>query len=114
MQEVLSKKQKAEGGRKPSSAKLNNMIMQMRKNCNHPDLISGDFTNDVYYPDSKELIAQCGKLQLLDRLLRALKAKGHKVLIFSQVRPQTAASTSLPGLHRSLPDRNGDRMLSKG
>ncbi len=32
------------------------------------------------------LVAQCGKLQLLDRLLRELKAGGHKVLIFSQVR----------------------------
>ena len=85
LQEVLTKQQAAEGGRKVSKTKLNNMIMQMRKNCNHPDLISSAFTNDVMYPSSKELLEQSGKLQLLNRLLNKLKAKGHRVLIFSQV-----------------------------
>jgi SNF2 family DNA or RNA helicase len=32
------------------------------------------------------LIKQCGKMGLLDRLLKKLQVKGHKVLIFSQVR----------------------------
>lgn len=86
LQDALLKKQKEEGGRLPSSAKLNNMIMQLRKNCNHPDLISSAFSNEVYYPSSQELLEQCGKLQLLNRLLLRLKENGHKVLIFSQVR----------------------------
>ena len=85
VQEAMARKQKEEGGRQPSTTKLNNMIMQMRKNCNHPDLISSAFTNEVFYPSAAELVAQCGKLQLLDRLLKKLKAKGHKCLIFSQV-----------------------------
>ena len=34
---------------------------------------------------NKRLTAQCGKMQLLDRLLTRLQAGGHKVLIFSQV-----------------------------
>lgn len=85
IQEVLTKQQQAEGGRKVSKTKLNNMIMQMRKNCNHPDLISSAFTNDAMYPSSEELLEQSGKLQLLNRLLKKLKAGGHRVLIFSQV-----------------------------
>ena len=32
---------KGRGG--PSVASLNNVLMQMRKNCNHPDLITGPF-----------------------------------------------------------------------
>eukprot|EP00897_Mesotaenium_endlicherianum_P003740 jgi/Mesen1/3394/ME000192S02559 len=37
------------------------------------------------YPPVDELVGQCGKMQLLDRLLPRLKARGHKVLIFSQM-----------------------------
>lgn len=76
----------AEEGRKAPLGRLNNMLMQMRNNCNHPDLITSKFDNSPTFPPADVLIAQCGKLQLLDRLLTKLKAKGHKVLIFSQVR----------------------------
>lgn len=84
LQEILTKQQEEEGGRKVSKAKLNNMIMQMRKNCNHPDLVLSAFNNDLMYPSSEVLLGQSGKLQLLNRLLKKLKAKGHRVLIFSQ------------------------------
>ena len=83
---MLTKQQQEEGGRKVTKTKLNNIVMQMRKNCNHPDLVSSAFTNDVLYPPSDVLLEQSGKLQLLNRLLIKLKAKGHRVLIFSQVR----------------------------
>ena len=82
----------AEEGRKAPLGTLNNMLMQMRNNCNHPDLITSKFDNSPVYPPAEELVKQCGKLQLLDRLLTALKAKGHKILIFSQVGPR-------PSLH---------------
>lgn len=95
LQEVLAKEQQSQGGRKVSKTKLNNMIMQMRKNCNHPDLISSAFTNDVLYPSSDELRKQSGKLQLLDRLLKKLKAKGHRVLIFSQVKPRLVSGCAV-------------------
>jgi hypothetical protein len=39
----------------------------------------------VNYPPPEELVEQCGKMQLLDKLLKKLRAGGHKVLIFSQV-----------------------------
>lgn len=61
------------------------MLMQMRNNCNHPDLITSKFDNSPTFPPAEVLVEQSGKLQLLDRLLTALKAKGHKCLIFSQV-----------------------------
>jgi ATP-dependent DNA helicase len=65
--------------------KLNNMLMQLRKNCNHPDIITADYDQTAVYPPADELVAQAGKMQLLERLLVKLKPKGHKVLIFSQV-----------------------------
>ncbi|GLC76063.1 hypothetical protein PLESTF_001730400 [Pleodorina starrii] len=64
---------------------LNNLIMQMRKVCNHPDLIMGATSATNMYPPASELVAQCGKLALLDRLLRELRKEGHRVLIFSQM-----------------------------
>lgn len=65
-------------------ASLNNVLMQMRKNANHPDLITSAFDGSAYLPDVKELVAQCGKMKLVERILKKLEGK-HKVLIFSQV-----------------------------
>ncbi|GLI64292.1 hypothetical protein VaNZ11_007476, partial [Volvox africanus] len=64
---------------------LNNLLMQMRKVCNHPDLITGRASGSLEYPSPSELVAQCGKLALLERLLKHLRAGGHRVLIFSQM-----------------------------
>lgn len=59
--------------------------MQMRKNCNHPDLITGGYDGSTTLPSIELLLRQCGKLQFLDRLYKKLKKRGHKILIFSQV-----------------------------
>lgn len=74
-----------EGGHTAAIGKLNNVLMQMRKNCNHPDLITAPFSGSLTYPSPEEMVAQSGKMALMDRLLTRLKAGGHKVLIFSQV-----------------------------
>eukprot|EP00958_Prasinococcus_capsulatus_P005940 scaffold569_cov408-Prasinococcus_capsulatus_cf.AAC.34 len=71
--------------RKGDLRSLNNVLMQLRKICNHPDLITSQFSDEVEYPPVKTLLDQCGKLKLLHRLLLKLKEKGHKVLIFSQM-----------------------------
>jgi len=42
--------------------------------------------SDILFPAPEVLLEQCGKLQMLDRLLKELQARKHKVLIFSQVR----------------------------
>ncbi|KAH7316187.1 hypothetical protein KP509_21G081900 [Ceratopteris richardii] len=66
-------------------AVLNNTCMQLRKICNHPDLLSSQVETDIYWPPIEKLVEQCGKLKLLDRLLVHLRERGHKVLIFSQM-----------------------------
>ncbi|XP_045061836.1 chromodomain-helicase-DNA-binding protein 8-like isoform X3 [Coregonus clupeaformis] len=75
---------------------LLNTMMELRKCCNHPYLITGAEEKivaelrDVYDPMAPDfhlqaLVRSAGKLVLLDKLLPRLKAGGHKVLIFSQM-----------------------------
>ncbi|XP_042018136.1 ATP-dependent DNA helicase DDM1-like [Salvia splendens] len=64
--------------------KLNNLMVQLRKNCNHPDLLESTFDGSYLYPPVEQIVEQCGKFKLLDRLLAKLFAQKHKVLIFSQ------------------------------
>ena len=63
---------------------LLNLVMQLRKCTNHPYLFDGveDMSLD---PFGDHLIKNCGKLLLLDKLLKKLKANGSRVLIFSQM-----------------------------
>ncbi|KAF7729861.1 hypothetical protein EC973_003595 [Apophysomyces ossiformis] len=65
---------------------LQNIVMQLRKVCNHPFLFDWPIdpkTNSLVL--NNELAAQSGKVLLLDRLLTALFDRGHKVLVFSQM-----------------------------
>ena len=39
------------------------------------------------FPSADDMVKQCGKMALLDRMLPLLRNKGHKILIFSQVEP---------------------------
>ncbi|XVF15747.1 hypothetical protein REPUB_Repub09cG0182500 [Reevesia pubescens] len=64
--------------------KLNNLMIQLRKNCNHPDLLESAFDGSYFYPPVQQIVGQCGKFQLLDKLLARLFERKHKVLIFSQ------------------------------
>ncbi|CAN8251362.1 unnamed protein product [Cochlearia groenlandica] len=64
--------------------KLNNLFVQLRKNCNHPDLLVAQIDGSYLYPPVEDIVGQCGKFRLLDRLLVRLFAKNHRVLIFSQ------------------------------
>uniref|UniRef100_A0A4W4GPM8 DNA helicase n=1 Tax=Electrophorus electricus TaxID=8005 RepID=A0A4W4GPM8_ELEEL len=75
---------------------LLNTMMELRKCCNHPYLITGAEEKivmelrEVYDPSAPDfhlqaLVRSAGKLVLLDKLLPRLKAGGHKVLIFSQM-----------------------------
>ena len=65
-------------------SRLLNIVMQLRKCCNHPYLFQGaepgpPFTTDMH------LIENSGKMVLLDKLLPKLKARDSRVLIFSQM-----------------------------
>lgn len=61
-----------------------NIVMQLRKCCGHPYLFEGveDRTLD---PLGEHLVENCGKLSMVDKLLRRLKERGHRVLIFTQM-----------------------------
>ncbi|KAJ7387931.1 hypothetical protein OS493_001283 [Desmophyllum pertusum] len=68
------------------SVRMANIMMQLRKCCNHPYLIEcpvdqGTLLRKV----TEELVTSCGKMLLLDRMLPELKQRGHKVLLFSQM-----------------------------
>ena len=65
---------------------LNNLMMQMRKCCNHPYLIKFPLIPGTdFYRIDNEIVTSCGKMQLLDRMLPVLFKNNHKVLIFSQM-----------------------------
>lgn len=95
-------------GAKPNNApSLMNVMMELRKCCNHPFLVKGAeerILNDAVAklknrPDAQDspvvidhykifgeqLIKSCGKMVLMEKLLDKLFADGHKVLIFSQM-----------------------------
>ncbi|KAK8995618.1 hypothetical protein V6N11_075884 [Hibiscus sabdariffa] len=76
-------KEKVDTGR-CMKGKLNNLMIQLRKNCNHPDLLEAAFDGSYFYPPVEQIVEQCGKFKLLDRLLTQLFERKHKVLIFSQ------------------------------
>uniref|UniRef100_A0A8C6G0F1 Helicase, lymphoid specific n=1 Tax=Moschus moschiferus TaxID=68415 RepID=A0A8C6G0F1_MOSMO len=66
--------------------KLQNIMMLLRKCCNHPYLI--EYPIDPVTQEFKvdeELVTNSGKFLILDRMLPELKTRGHKVLVFSQM-----------------------------
>lgn len=71
----------------PASRGLNNVVMQLRKVCNHPYLFASQG-----YQINENIIRSSGKLELLDRMLPKLRAAGHRVLMFTQM---TAVMTIL-------------------
>lgn len=73
-------------GGKTGMRGLSNMLMQLRKLCNHPfvfesvedEMNPGRGTNDLIWRTA-------GKFELLDRMLPKFKASGHRVLMFFQM-----------------------------
>lgn len=73
-------------GGKTNMRGLSNMLMQLRKLCNHPYVFEpvedqmnpGRGTNDSIWRTA-------GKFELLDRVLPKFKATGHRVLMFFQM-----------------------------
>ncbi|NXV79035.1 CHD4 protein, partial [Atlantisia rogersi] len=64
---------------------LLNVVMDLKKCCNHPYLFpeAPKMPNGMY--DGSALIRASGKLLLLQKMLKNLKEGGHRVLIFSQM-----------------------------
>lgn len=92
VEEVVDHKAIAKHQKKVNAVKqinnlhLQNLVMQLRKVCNHPFLFDWPLDPKTAQPViSNELAAQSGKILLLDRLLTSLFDRGHKVLVFSQM-----------------------------
>uniref|UniRef100_A0A1I8J0U6 DNA helicase n=1 Tax=Macrostomum lignano TaxID=282301 RepID=A0A1I8J0U6_9PLAT len=68
---------------------LLNIMMDLKKCCNHPYLFPSaaeeapKMANGAY--EGSQLVKACGKLELLERMLKKLRDEGHRVLIFSQM-----------------------------
>ncbi|CAG8446300.1 12534_t:CDS:10 [Funneliformis mosseae] len=67
-----------------SKTRLLNIVMQLRKCCNHPYLFDGAEPGPPYTTD-EHLVDNAGKMIVLDRLLKRLNAQGSRVLLFSQM-----------------------------
>ncbi|KAK0131602.1 Lymphoid-specific helicase [Merluccius polli] len=66
--------------------KLQNILMLLKRCSNHPYLV--EYPLDPATQEFKideELVTCSGKFLILDRMLPALKKRGHKVLLFSQM-----------------------------
>ncbi|KAL3234823.1 ISWI chromatin-remodeling complex ATPase ISW2 [Nakaseomyces bracarensis] len=71
-------------GKREGKTRLLNIVMQLRKCCNHPYLFEGAEPGPPYTTD-EHLVFNAGKMIVLDKLLKRLKEKGSRVLIFSQM-----------------------------
>ncbi|PSN73459.1 hypothetical protein BS50DRAFT_568994 [Corynespora cassiicola Philippines] len=71
-------------GNKESKTRLLNIVMQLRKCCNHPYLFEGAEPGPPYTTD-EHLVYNSAKMVMLDKLLKRMKAQGSRVLIFSQM-----------------------------
>eukprot|EP00644_Phytophthora_capsici_P010688 jgi/Phyca11/504635/fgenesh2_kg.PHYCAscaffold_9_\ len=64
---------------------LRNKMMHLRKCCLHPYLFDEPLSANGDVITDENIVKNSGKLQVLDQMLKELKRKGHKVLIFSQM-----------------------------
>ncbi|CAK9146218.1 unnamed protein product [Ilex paraguariensis] len=62
---------------------LQNIVIQLRKACSHPYLFPG--IEPEPYEEGEHLVQDCGKLIILDKLLKKLHDSGHRVLLFAQM-----------------------------
>ena len=78
--EQLNSKKIKEKPRSLINIKMTNILMLLRKCCNHPYLLEYPFNpeNDELLID-ENLVKVSGKMMVLDQMLPALKARGHKV-----------------------------------
>ena len=86
--ELLAGTGSGAGAAAARATKLHNMVMQLRKVANHPYLIDGTEPGEGLTDaaaTARLRVAASGKLALLDAMLTQLRARGHRVLVFSQM-----------------------------
>ncbi|KAI8393737.1 SNF2 family N-terminal domain-containing protein [Radiomyces spectabilis] len=70
--------------KREGKTRLLNIVMQLRKCCNHPYLFDGAEPGPPYTTD-QHIVDNAGKMLVLDKLLTRFKAQGSRVLLFSQM-----------------------------
>lgn len=70
--------------KREGKTRLLNIVMQLRKCCNHPYLFDGAEPGPPFTTD-QHLVDNAGKMAVLDKLLTRCKAQGSRVLLFSQM-----------------------------
>ncbi|CAM9983052.1 unnamed protein product, partial [Discosporangium mesarthrocarpum] len=68
----------------PDKLRLLNVLMQLRKVCNHPYLFDGAEPGPPFI-NGPHLWENAGKMTLLDKLLPKLRTQGSRVLVFCQM-----------------------------
>lgn len=81
--DILSKNIDVINAMTGSKNQMLNILMQLRKCCNHPYLFDG--IEEPPYVEGNHLIETSGKMSLLDKLLPRLKKENSRVLLFSQM-----------------------------
>jgi len=81
---IISKDPEALNGQGGDRVRLLNVLMQLRKVCNHPYLFEGAEAGPPW-TDGPHLWENAGKFSLLHKLLPKLVKQGSRVLIFSQM-----------------------------
>lgn len=71
-------------GKRESKTRLLNIVMQLRKCCNHPYLFEGAEPGPPFTTD-EHLVFNSQKMIILDKLLKKFQREGLRVLIFSQM-----------------------------
>ncbi|CAH2355857.1 ISWI chromatin-remodeling complex ATPase Isw2p [[Candida] railenensis] len=74
-------------GKREGKTRLLNIVMQLRKCCNHPYLFDGAEPGPPFTTD-EHLVFNSGKMIILDKMLKKFKQDGSRVLIFSQMSRQ--------------------------
>ncbi|XP_074644341.1 lymphocyte-specific helicase-like [Tubulanus polymorphus] len=85
IQDENSKAPEKEKRKSVVNIKMTNIMMLLRKCVNHPYLLEYPLDDDENFLVDENIVKSCGKMQVLDSMLKELKARGHKVLIFSQM-----------------------------
>ncbi|KAI0801048.1 hypothetical protein C8Q74DRAFT_1364698 [Fomes fomentarius] len=76
----------SKGNNAVTKTNMNNVLMQLRKCLQHPYLVSDTIEPKDLSPQEthERLVGASAKLRLLKMLLPRLRARGHRVLLFSQ------------------------------
>ncbi len=82
--DILTRDIEAIQGTSGSRTAILNIVMQLRKCAGHPYLFPG-VEDRTLPPLGEHLVENCGKMVVLDKLLKRLHEKGLRVLLFTQM-----------------------------